>query len=66
MPGNPLDNLCDAIRALPPLEAQQALSELYRTRIINLRDAMECGRALTILRVMVDKRDARKKRPPSN
>ena len=66
MPANPLDDLCDAVRALPPTTATQALAELYRKKIISLRDAMECARAVTILRAMVDKRDARKKRPPSN
>jgi Tfp pilus assembly ATPase PilU len=66
MPSNPLDNLCDAIRALSPTEAQQALSELYQARIISLRDAMACARAIMTLRVMVDTRDAKKRRLPSS
>jgi len=62
MPTNPLDNLCNAIRAFPPAKAQQALSKLYETKVISLRHAMECARAITTLRAMVNKRDARKKR----
>ena len=65
MPSSPLDGLCDAIRALPRVKTQQAFAELCQTNIISLSDAMECARALTALRLMVDKRDAWQKRSPS-
>jgi hypothetical protein len=54
---NMLDPLCEAIRALPPVAGAQALNELYTARVITLNETIECGRALTTLRAMVQKRD---------
>ena len=56
MPRSPLDDPCDAIRALRPVKAQQAFAELCQTNAISLGDAIEYTRALTALRRMVDKR----------
>jgi len=59
MPSNPLDDLCDAIRALPPTTAMRAINALLSAKVINYNDAFECGRAIMILRELVKKRDAK-------
>jgi hypothetical protein len=60
MPTETLDHLYDAIRALSPVGAQNAINELLSAKVINFNDAGECGRAIMILRRMVKKRDARR------
>ena len=65
MPGNPLDDLCDAVRSLPPAKAGHELNELLLAKAINFNDAVECGRALSTLRALVTKREAWAKRHPS-
>ena len=61
MPSNPLDDLCDAIRELPPMTVTQAINALLSAKVINYNDAVECGRAIMILRNLVKKRDAKAK-----
>ncbi len=59
MANETLDDLCNAIRALSPMDGRRAINELLSTKVINYNDAVECGRALMILREMVKKRDAK-------
>jgi hypothetical protein len=59
MPSNSLDDLCEAIRALPPMTAMRAINQLLLAKVINYNDAFECGRAIMILRELVKKRDAK-------
>jgi hypothetical protein len=66
MPNDPLTDLCEAVRALPPMVATRALNALYKAKVVNMNDAVECGRALTMLRVLVQKRDAAARRGSSN
>jgi hypothetical protein len=67
MPGNPLDDLCDAVRSLPPAKAGHEFNKLLLAKAINFNDAVEYGRALSTLRALVTKREAwAKKRHPSN
>ena len=63
---NPLDDLCDAIRALQPATATRALNELLVDEVINFNETIECGRAINSLRVLVKNRDARAGRRPTN
>ncbi len=58
MSDNPLNDLCEAIRALPPMTAVNAINELLRAGAINFNDGMEYQRALATLRELVKKRDA--------
>ena len=66
MSRNPLDDLCDAVRAPPPAKAGPEFNKLLLAKAINFNDAVEYGRALSTLRVLVMKREAWAKRHPSN
>ena len=58
MSGSPLDNLCDAVRSLPPANAGHEFNKLLLAKAIDLNDVLEYGQALTTLRGLVTKRDA--------
>jgi hypothetical protein len=66
MSGNPLDDLCDAVRALPPAKAGPEFNKLLLAKAINFSDVIEYGRALTTLRGLVTKREAWAKCQRSN
>ncbi len=53
MSDNPLNDLCEAIRALPPMTAVNAINELLRAGAINFNDGMEYQRALATRREFV-------------
>ena len=46
MSGNPLDDLCDAVRALPPAKAGHEFNKLLVAKAINLNDVLEYGQGL--------------------
>jgi hypothetical protein len=57
MPNGPLDDLFQAVRALPPTVATNAIYELMRAGDVSYLEAMEAKRALTSLREFVEKWD---------
>ena len=66
MSGKPLDDLCDAVRALPPAKAGTEFNKLLLAKAINFSDVLDYGWALTTLRGLVTKRDAWAKRGRQN
>jgi hypothetical protein len=58
MPNGPLDDLFEAVRALPPEAATNAINELMRAGDITYFDAMDAKRAVTALREFVEKWDS--------
>jgi hypothetical protein len=58
MPNGPLNDLFQAVRAISPTEATNAIFELMRAGDVSYLEAMEAKRALTALREFVDRWDS--------